>query len=469
MKIQNYKTAIKQISLKELQTFVLEYASNNEKFRNEIELFFLQEKKDEINISFYQKGIVKIYNKHIYNEYIHYEQIPRLISELNQTYFSSRKEYLKKKYYSEAFSIAAATIMESIKTYELVHTSDDIEYLIVESFKTIKEILSSNPSKKLTENIHNWVRQELKKPIYKEYFDDEFEMLEEVFIESSILLGNSEVKYQVLDERIKEYSNSEEWNSEMQLKKYLLRKYKLLLSDNKNEEAQLIVSSYLYLKDFRDIKIDQLYSEDKFDETKRVLLDGIIESEGIKHDIEHWKKRLLFIYEQQGEIVNYKALLKELFLENTPRVEYFKLLKGIISKEDWIIERKRLLREVRKSSKYSISEIELFRLYKMEDMKKELWARLNTPYIPMSIIIEYTPFLKDEFGDGLIKIYNDRILKEAENTGRSHYERIADYLCLMSSIPNGTKTTVDLTTYLLQTYNTRRAMREVFDKLPFIH
>ena len=77
-------------------------------------------------------------------------------------------------------------------------------------------------------------------------------------------------------------------------------------------------------------------------------------------------------------------------------------------------------------------------------------------------VIEYTPILKEKYSLQLVEIYKTAIWDVAEQTGRPVYHSLLDYLKKLSKLEGGRDSASELKVKLLEKYNNRPAMKEIF-------
>jgi len=119
------------------------------------------------------------------------------------------------------------------------------------------------------------------------------------------------------------------WSKKYYLQSYLGHKIDLLQSEGRAAEADNIIDTYLHFEDFRKIRVQQALSENNPEKAEKIILDGIkvAEQDNAPGTVHQWKDQLLELYRQQKETFKYNKLARELFIENTSDIKYFRIYK----------------------------------------------------------------------------------------------------------------------------------------------
>ena len=110
------------------------------------------------------------------------------------------------------------------------------------------------------------------------------------------------------------------------------------------------------------------------------------------------------------------------------------------------------------------NDLDTAKIYIEEQMIDELFEIVSSSN-SIHAIIKYTNHLKSKYPDELLEYYKAAIEIQAEQTGRSVYVSIVQYLKQMAKLKGGLFAAKALKVSLLDKYKNRRAMKEEFGKL----
>lgn len=467
--IDNWSLLIKEAQPEELRNFMIEFGLKNHDFRHQVKLKFskpdLAENID--NTSYYQRQINDVFNHYDHHGYIDYSNGFKVIDEISH-FQRKLDDYYAKGNLNEAFSIAAAIIIEAVKAIQnMDDSSGACSGTIQESFESIKNILNATNSSQLKKNIFDWLFEQVQNEDYNDYgLGDN---LEPLFFETAASLKQLDKAYQFINDKMKILDKTDGWSKKYYSEVYLTYQINLLQSEGKMDEAQSIIDSHLRYAEIRQLKVNGAIQEKNFKNAEELIIKGIEigyqeKLEGIVHQ---WKDQLLKLYDQQNESFKYNSLARELFIENTSDVQYFRAFKKSSHGQDWTEQRNRLIAELKSLNKgyqIGIPLYDLAQVYIEEQMIKELFELVSSSNNIYSIV-KYTDLLKEEYSAELLKLYKTEIEKEAVQTGRHVYTSIVTHLIKMSKLKDGKSAARELKRALLEEYKNRPAMKEEFRKL----
>ena len=468
----NWEHLIETTSAEDLRSFVRDYGSQNEGFRRHfVSTFSKPEAIDHREtIGYYQYQVNGIFEDYEYGGYIDYRHSYKAMRDVDH-YLILAKDYYGKGNFSDAFSIVAAIAMEGVKAIQYMDdSSGQCGSAIAESFEMIGNILNTNESNALQNIIFEWLHKQVQNSDYNDYGVGDH--LETLFFETAIVLNHRNKAHQFLDLKIKELADSEGWSKKYYLQEYLLKRIDLLQSEGKTEEADTIIDAYLNYSKFRQIRVDNALADNDCNQAKGLILKGIqiAGQENEAGTIHDWKVQLLEVYKQLGDDTQYRNLARELFVENTSEIAYYRYFKQTIPLGDWEFERNRLITELKKRQQryyQGIPPNDLAQIFIEEGMTLELLQLVggsNNIYM----IMEFTHLLDPEYSEELLGFYKSAIEIEATNTGRNEYKALVRYLKKMASVKGGLLAAQELKESLLQQYKNRPAMKEEFQRLQWV-
>ncbi|MCM4169214.1 hypothetical protein KCTC52924_00724 [Arenibacter antarcticus] len=465
----NWEHLIETANADELRSFLRDYGSQNEAFRRHLTSTF--SKQETIGgldtIGYYQNQINGIFEDYEYGGYIDYRHSHKAMRDVNH-FLILAEDYYGKENFNEAFSIVAAIAMEGVNAIQSMDDSSGAcGSAIAESFEMIGNILNTTDSKTLQDHIFEWLHKQVQNSDYDDYGVGDH--LEALFFETAIVLNQLDKAHLFLEHKINELNNSEGWSKKYYLQEYLLQKINLLQSEGKTKEADAIIDEYLDFSKFRQIRVDSALADNDYNQAKGLILKGveIAGQENESGTIHDWKVQLLEVYKQQGDDIQYRNLARELFVENTSKIAYYRYFKQTIPVGDWEFERNRLIAELRNRQHLHYQGIPLNDMAQIlieEQMIIELLQLVGASN-NIYMIMEYTHLLEPEYSVELLGYYKTAIETEANNTGRNEYKALVRCLKKMAGVKGGLLAAKELKESLLQQYKNRPAMREEFQKL----
>lgn len=466
---ESWEQLITDAKSKDLRNFMLDYGMKNQDFRHQIRLAFSKpvSVQNSDNIPYYQSQINGIFDNYDDRGFIDYRSSYKAMNDVAQFQIKA-DDYYSKGNMNEAFCISAAIAMESVKAIQQMDdSSGECGGAIYESFQVIENILKNKISDELKERIFDWLHEQVQNSDYRNYGVGD--RLEPLFFETAASLGPMDIAYAFIDAKIIQLEKEDGWSKKYYLQSYLGHKIELLQSEGRTAEADHIIDTYLHLEDFRQIRVQQALSENNPDKAEKLILDGIkvAQQDDAPGTVHQWKDQLLDLYKQQNEALKYNKLARELFVENTSSINYFKIYKQTSPKEGWPGKRNKLIAELKNTKRGYFSGIsldDLAQIYIEEQMIDELFEIVRSSN-SIHTIMRYTNHLKEKYPAELVEYYRAAIEIQAESTGRHVYIELVQYLKQMAKLKGGLPAAKALKESLLDKYKNRPAMKEEFRKL----
>ena len=468
--VESWQQLINDAKPKDLINFMLDYGVKNQDFRHQIKLAFSKPVSVENadNIPYYQSQINGIFENYDYRGFIDYRNSHNAMYDVTQFQIKA-DDYYSKGNLNEAFCISAAIAMEGVKAIQYMDdSSGECGGAIYESFRVIENILNNiKPSSELKERIFNWLYEQVQNSDYRDYGVGD--SLEPLFFETAASLKKMDNAYKFIDAKIIELNKEDGWSKKYYLQSYLGQKINLLQSEGRTAEADNIIDSYLHFEKFRQIRVEQALSANNPEKAEKLILDGIkiAQQDDAPGTVHQWKDQLLELYKQQKQAFRYNKLARELFIENTSDIKYFKIYKQTSPKNDWKEKRNKLIAELKNKKRGyygGISLDDLAKIYIEEQMIDELFAIVSSSN-SIHTIIRYTNHLKNKYPAELLEYYKAAIEIQAEQTGRNVYASLVQYLKQMAKLKGGLPAAKAVKASLLDKYKNRPAMKEEFRKL----
>jgi len=463
---ESWEQLIKDAKPKDLRNFMLDYGVKNQDFRHQIKLTFSKpvSVQNADNMPYYQGQINGIFDNYDYQGFIDYRSSRKAMRDVDH-FLMKADDYFSKNNYNEAFCIAAAIAMEGVKAIQYMDdSSGECGGAIYESFKVVENILSSKISEELKERVFNWLYEQVQNSDYRSYGVGD--SLEPLFFDTAASFKQLDIAYKFIDTKINELDKEDGWSKKYYMESYLGQKINLLQSESRTAEANHIIDTYLHFEKFRQIRVEEALSENNFEKAEKLIFDGIkvAERENAPGKVHQWKDQLLELYKSQKETFKYNKLARELFVENTSDIKYFKIYKQTSPTDGWEDKRNKLIAELksRKRGYYAgISIDDLAKIYIEEQMIEELFEIVSSSN-SIHTIVKYTNHLKSKYPAELLEYYKAAIEIQAEHTGRNVYKELVKYLKQMAKLKTGLPAAKALKVSLLNKYKNRPAMKEEF-------
>ena len=465
----SWKQLINKAKIKDLRAFIISYGEEQTDFQHQVYLHFGEAKKDhQTNTAYYRTQVNGIFEQYDYRGYIDYRSSHMAMKDVDD-FLQKMDRYYVRKEFGEAFSIAAAIAEEGSKAIQnMDDSSGECSGAIYESFEMVENILKSDVSSNFKDEVFDWLYEQVQNPDYEDYGMGD--KPRDIFFEMANILKRQNKAYQFLDEKISQLQKTEEgWSENYYTELYLNQKITLLGSEKKHLEAEQLIDENLKFHKIRKLKVEQLLSQNEWKEAEQLIQEGVDiacqeKHPGITHN---WKDQLLDLYERYNQPQKYRKLVRELFIENTTDIQYFKQYKKCTPKEHWVEKRNELIAEIKKLKSGNYHHIlldDFASIYIEEQMIDDLF-RLVSSSNSIQIIIKYTDHLKKDYPDELLEYYKAAIEIAAEQIGRNVYISLVGYLKKMASIKGGLPKAKQLMEALVEKYKKRSAMKEEFKKL----
>ena len=398
---ESWEQLVKDAKSKDLKNFILDYGVKNQDFRHQISLAFSKPVSDQNadNISYYQSQINGIFDNYDYGGFIDYRSSHGAIRDVNQ-FLNKADNYYNQGNLNEVFCISAAIAKEGVRAIQYMDdSSGECGGAIYEAIEKIEIVLNETESIELKKKIFNWLYEQAQNPDYNNYGVGD--SLEPLFFKAAASLKQMDIAYNFIDAKIIELEKKDGWSKKYYLQSYLGQKINLLQDEGRTEEADNIIDTYLHFEDFRKIRVEQALSENNSSKAEKLILGGIKiaqqdDAPGIVHQ---WKDQLLELYSQHTENTKYNKLARELFVENTSDIKYFKIYKQTSPKDDWGQKRDKLIAELKNKKRgyyNGISLHDLAKIYIEEQMIEELFEIVSSSN-SINTIIKYTNHLKSKY------------------------------------------------------------------------
>lgn len=436
--------------------FISTYAESNSKFCEQLKEALLPGGVDELDKDIYLSkaencfdfdGGGRGWGSYRYNFYqAAYEAASGLENMLSDAdYFIEQGEY------APAAGIAMSVAEVIPRNYESV---DDSSGSLGCSFNMATECLVSilhNPqaSKKLKEEIYEWVKLEMNNSVYSNYG---FDSLTDVYEAACEELGETNEVLADLDKQIEEAS-------EYRKESIILRKIRFMQS--RKLDTQDFIEKHLDIHSVQKIRFEQMKESRLYDEALKLARKGIeiAGTESSWRTSNNWEECILEIYLLQEDVRSILSQAEKLLCKSYYNSDkYYQIVKKYTNLNDWTRTLDRILNSFEKSSCFSDFVANVM-------VEHQMWERLFAyckKKNPIATAMEqYESYLKPYFEKDILEIYHAYVEEQALITHNSAYDCVARMLKHMRTFDGGNVVVDQLVQKYRNTYKRRRNMMAV--------
>lgn len=456
----NYDKILDKISENEIKEFVLEKIYENFDFQNEFRSHFVQ---------YFEKTPKKVYEKRIAQSI--YQAIGRKgFIEYNETYKFSNAMYdyiqeannlIKHNEYQAPFWIASL-ILEELPDLPIDDSDGTTSYVESECVEVIEKILEKCKNDSVINEIFNWIIESIKNDTLGDYSDGIEKVLDEYFIEDKFV--NERLK--IINEKIQELEQQENYYSEYKLEELIKTKIALLYQLDMDKEAIKTIKENIYYVPIRRMLIEIERENGNIDNVEKLLKEGmkIALKRGHYGTVTYYIEELLSIYKEQNQKEKYKNLLEEtLFKYSRGSFKYYKKLKELYTEEQWKNMRDGIIK-ILESDGEGYHRDDLRQIYIEEQYYEKLYhSVMSTPLF--EIVVKYEKYFKKDFEKQLLEEYQKIVNEKATFTGKRNYEDVRKILQHMKTLKNGEKLVEKMVEEYKIKYANRRLMLEELNKI----
>ena len=456
----NYDKILDKISENEIKEFVLEKIYENFDFQNEFRSHFVQ---------YFEKAPKKVYEKRIAQSI--YQAIGRKgFIEYNETYKFSNAMYdyiqeannlIKHNEYQAPFWIASL-ILEELPDLPIDDSDGTTSYVESECVEVIEKILEKCKNDSVIKEIFNWIIESIKNDTLGDYSDGIEKVLDEHFIEDKFV--NERLK--IIDEKIQELEQQEDYYSEYKLEELIKTKIALLYQLDMDKEAIKTIKENIYYVPIRRMLIDIERKNENIDKVEKLLKEGmkIALKRGHYGTVTYYIEELLSIYKEHNQKEKYKNLVEEtLFKYSRGSFKYYKKLKDLYTEEQWKNMRDNIIK-ILQSDGEGYHRDDLRQIYIEEQYYEKLYHSVMTTPL-FEIVVKYEKYLKKDFEKQLLEEYQKIVNEKARFTGKRNYEDVRKILQHMKTLKNSEKLVEKIVEEYKIKYANRRLMLEELNKI----
>ncbi len=452
---------------KELISFLQEYAVSFVEFRNALKQRFAikpnVDRLDTIYCGKIEKCFIPPFGnsdgryKKRYSYGIDLEEVSNKLS----VYWEKVKFLMEQQSYGDVASIALQVLRSTGKHFEedWRFTYDNDYFILTNDCCRAEEYLMAlGKDKSVPQSLKNSILKSLEElcsfAAYKENYIYDMPDLKEAFEMEALPLPK------VLERVEKELVKKNEAGADIEV--LVMKKIDLLNRMNRSNEAEATTLRYLFLPSVRNMRVDDLIDDEKFEEALQVLDEGICKEkqDGRSFYVYDWMDKKLRIYQRIQDVSNVINTAKCLFIEKKGDLDCYRLLKQSVPAGEWGAFYNELITQTPFPPTYWSSSIEAD-IYVEEKDRVRLVNFLRRKS-SLDILLNYSHYLKEDYPEDLLERFSSLIQEYADkSTGRSQYEYVAKALKALLKLKGGGEEVCLLVDVFRQAYKRRRAMMEI--------
>lgn len=246
---------------------------------------------------------------------------------------------------------------------------------------------------------------------------------------------SEEATIAMLDEQISQHVDNND------LHKYVERKIEYLRKIGKDDLADAEEQKHLILPDIRQIVVNRLVEQKRYDEALDCIDEGIdVAQAGEEHStISGWKMKELEIYQLMGNKEKQTELCRELFIRFAGTMEYYHKLKALVPKEEWKPFLGKLLKEADLDRHMFFGSSELANIYKEEHDSEHLFQLIASQESDrLYALTSYSQYIDKEYAENMLELFIEdlrSLASQAANT--KNYPRIREAMESMQRLKGG--------------------------------
>jgi hypothetical protein len=470
----DFNKLLQKISLEEYQEFILIHAAKDKTFKSMFEIHFAT-KDGNINVENKYTRLLKGFIKSNSGEdFMDYRSMQRLANEINGLLDEGR-QFIQKGNFHGAFILARSVLTEMI---ELITYCDDSGGYIGDILNTSIELIivvagTENLTVDLQQEVFDFVQSAINRPIYFDYGDFGYEMVN-VYQDLSIKLNKEKSFLNFVDGQIKMVAAD---NDSYKKEYFLVRKITFLKSIGNVRDAQVLIQENLDLVKVRRGEVNNFIEEKDLSAAKKLIAEGIKIAEKKDHPgtVEEWEKELLRIAVLENDKSMIRHYAKYFAFDRSFNKDYYNQWKSTFTITEWKEEIENYIEEriaieelqyqVNKGKAWYSPETLRLDLLAPVYIEEKYWDRLlalMSKGIDLDRLLQYHNYLIKIYPLQLLTIYLPAFEYKGSVAGnRREYADLAIKMRkIMRAIPQGKDEIIAVAKGLISKYPRRPAMIE---------
>ncbi len=442
---------VKQLSVADLQGFIIKYAAKHPEFEK-VFIGAFNPKNPAAGKEEYIAHIKDAFmgseppSRNRYRDYGDYGFDAVEVAGDLEPLLEKADYYIKHANYDEALLICQSLIETIPDEWDSDFDYDgDVQVIYDQAIDKLQLLLEQNMlSPAQTKELFNWYNNEHKNTKHKYTgLNTELKVLEQFFKDTPEMLEQNLAN---MEERIK---NSED---DYDRQRAAMAKIRLLQNTGMENEAEAAISQYIDFADVRKLRLQKLMDEKKYEEAIDLIHGGIkvAQQQSKAGTLSDWKDDLLNIYLLQNDTGKIISAASDLFVNGRNRRKYYDVLKQHITQNDWPAALLHLLDEL--GNKDNAFKAEILIEHQMWDKLFDL-CKGNAESIE-----QYEKYLKPHYAKDILTAYHNYVEKQALITDQRSYENVARVLAKMKKYEGGRELVQSLVQKFRTGYKRRKNM-----------
>jgi hypothetical protein len=449
---------LKNVSLDELRTFVVQKAKYSEDLTNAIMLTFagkLSKSTENIYLPILRKALDSVsFDSGIYDDYENYDIDLEILGE----WYKKAKESVKQENYTEAEMICKACIEEYAAWLD--EQENEVEDFIYEDyqgdfFKLLQQM--ADAGKIDAKSLYQYCKAETGKKKYadKTLFDELNDLMLHLAprVNPDGFIADQKALFKELNDK-----------TSREAEKILTRMIDFYNCNNQTDKADELLENNLQIESFCKKTIEKRIAEKKYTEAKKLIADFLKQKDtDYRRDCSDY---LLTIAQQENDIPAVRTISYN-YLSHSFNKDSCRIYKSTFTSEEWAVELDKLIKyyeEVGKKWHNSFNS-NIANLLLAENAAERLLNYVEK-YHSAEIIEKYHSAFVHEFPEKTLILFRQAVDNYAgKNLGRDKYEYVNRLLRQMKKIPDGEKVVSEMIANYKIVYKNRRAMLEILGKL----
>lgn len=470
----SFQELLNKITTDELKAFILHYSKKSNAFKSDFEFFFA-EKDENFDIEKQARDqirkTIRTYSKH---QFIDYRSSGKLARELEKILMQGQY-YLSKNNVLDGSLFCMAYIQEVMPVITYADDSNgSLGGAIDSGIRLLTDIAVQAPTV-LKEKIATYLNKELQQDLYFDYGnigEDMTDLYAQLCLDISRIddfLGFADV---AIDKaRLDRYDYRSSFFTEL--------KASILQKANRTDEAQQLMEQQIHLPKVRKILVEKAIENERFEEAKKLLAEGIRLAEEARHPgtVRDWEETLLRIAETENDITMVRFFAEKFAFGRPFSSSYYRQWKNAYASEEWADVIKNKIDSIRekvtregKDSPWKKEDYwllyELGPIYVEEQMFDLLFSLIKRQ-TDLGTILHYHEYLYNLYPGELMKLYEPLLDQHAESSNdRNAYRRFLKIvLTIYKDMPSGREA---LNTQMLRwktVYKYRPAMMDELNQI----
>lgn len=279
--------------------------------------------------------------------------------------------------------------------------------------------------------------------------------IDDLKLQVTIKTSSNEDGLKLLDEQIRQSKGTYDEHIFVERKRDMLREL------GRDHEANKVENDFISLPEIRRIVVERLVNGKKYKAAEGLVKEGIkvAIANKVPYDETRWTKRLLGIYELQGDKPHQIEVAKKLFMSERGALGYYHKLKALIPQAAWKEELAKLIEESQIA--YStFGSNNLADIYVEEGDTENLYHYIvKYSGYDTSKLDHYAQYAGDEHVQELLAMYDKLLRKLASGQADvKKYPRIAASMECMLKLKGGKEAAHDLAEFFREEYRRRPSM-----------